>query len=143
MPTRTALISQARTWIDVPAIASGSQRGGVSCLGLPIGILRELGGFEMMVQEGEKHVGFKSPKAPGELLRNLTNSKYLRLIRPSQITPGNWLLLFTSDGPQHLALVTEPGIILHAAQAKKKVVEHLIPDGWRVASEFEIVGIKD
>lgn len=144
MPTRTKLIKVAKTWIDVPAIASGAQRKGVNCLGLFVGIVREVGGFEDMVKEAEKHVGFRVPITPGDLMRQLSSSKHLKLApRPFDIRPGNLLLLFTRDGPQHLALVTEPGIILHAAQVKKKVVEHRIPEGWRVAAEFEIVGLDD
>ena len=143
MPTRTALISQARTWIDVPAIASGSQRCGVNCLGLFVGILRELGGFEVMVKEAEKHIGYKNPVTPNDLLRRLSSSKHLQIIRPPKLQPGNLMLFFNREGPQHLALVTEPEIILHAAQNKKKVIEHRIPAGWRVASEFKLVGIID
>ncbi len=143
MPTRTELIKQARTWIDVPAIASGAQRSGTSCLGLLIGVLRELGGFEDMVKEAEKHVGLKHPTSPGDLMRRMCNSHHLKVVRPPTLTPGNLVLFFTRDGPQHIALVTEPHVILHAAQVKKKEVEHLVPEGWRIAAEFQLTGLDD
>ena len=143
MPTRNELITHARTWLNVPAIASGAQRVGCNCLGLHVGYLRELGGFEGMVTEAEKHVGRKNPTTPDDLMKKLVASVYLRNIRPIELHVGNLVLFFTRDGPQHLTLVTEPGIVLHAAQVKKKVVEHLIPDGWRPAAEFEFVGIED
>ena len=143
MPTRSDLIKVARTWLGVPAIVGGSQRCGVNCLGIMVGILRELGGFDDMVLEMDKHVGFKKPTSPGDLLKKLISSAYWINIRPIQLVPGNLILFFTRDGPQHLALVTEPGIILHASQLKKKVIEHGIPDGWRVAGEFEVNGIED
>ena len=143
MPTRAELIAQARTWLGVPAIVGGSQRCGVNCLGIIVGILRELGSFEAMVEEMDKHVGFKKPTTPGDLLRKLLVSKHWKNIKPVKLQPGNLVLFFTLEGPQHLALITEPGVILHAAQNKKKVVEHLIPDGWRIAAEFELVGIED
>lgn len=143
MPTRKALIVQARTWIDVPAQASGAQRVGCNCLGLHVGILREVGGFEGLVKEAESHVGMKHPVTPDDLMKKLVASHHLKNIRPIVFTPGNLILFFTLDGPQHLALVTEPGVILHAAQVKKKVVEHLIPSNWRAAAEFQLVGIED
>lgn len=141
MVTRADLIFQARTWIGVPALPSGAQRCGVSCLGLLIGIFRELGGFEELVAEIEKHSGTKRPEIPGALLKQLINNKHLRVLKVSILQPGNWAIFMTRDGPQHLALITEPMIILHASQVKRKVVEHLIPSGWRVAREFEFVGL--
>lgn len=143
MATRAKLIAVARTWIDVPAIASGAQRRGVNCLGLLVGVVRELGGFEKLVEEAEKHVGFRRPATPKDMLHKLVSSKYFRTVRPIELQPGNFVLLSTREGPQHVALVTEPGIILHAAQEKKKVIEHRIPEGWRVVREFEFVGIED
>ncbi|KKL96232.1 hypothetical protein LCGC14_1846550 [marine sediment metagenome] len=143
MTTRTALIAQAKTWLDVPVRPSGAQRVGVNCLGLFVGILHEAGGFEEIVDEAEKHVGFRAPISAGDFLRELKVSRYLRLVYPSQLRLGNFVLLFTRDGPQHLAFVTEPGVILHASARKKKVIEHLLPIGWKIAAEFEIVGLVD
>lgn len=143
MATRNELITQARTWLNVPAIASGAQRVGCNCLGLHVGYLRELGGFEELVEEAEKHVGMKRPVTPDDLMKKLVASAHVRNIRPIGLHVGNLVLFFTRDGPQHLTLVTEPKIVLHAAQIKKRVVEHLIPDGWRPAAEFEFVGIED
>ena len=143
MPTRMELIKVARTWIDVPVRPSGSQRVGVNCLGLFVGVLREVGDFEEMVEEAERHVGFSAPITPGDFLREMKTSSYLKLVRPVKLQPGNFVLLFTRDGPQHLAFVTELGVILHASARKKKVVEHLLPAAWRVAAEFEIVELDD
>ena len=143
MPTRAALVSQARTWLDVPAIASGARRCGCICLGLHVGYLRELGGFESLVREAEGHVGMKAPVTPDDLMRKLSSSGRLKNIRPIVLGVGNLVLFFTVVGPQHLTLVTEAGIVLHASQIKKKVVEHLIPDDWRPAAEFSLVGIED
>ncbi len=144
MPTRRDLIDKARTWIDVPTRPSGSQRHGVNCLGLFVGVIRELGGFEEAVEEAEKYVGFKGPTTPQGLLRALRSSNYLKIIpRPFPLVPGNMLLVFTHDGPQHLVILTEPRVVLHAAQKKGKVVEHLLSDGWMVSSEFELIGLDD
>ncbi len=143
MSTRVDLIKNAKTWIDVPVRPSGSQRVGVNCIGLFIGVLREVEGFEKLVEESERHVGFKVPISPGDFLRELKVSKDLKLVRPTRLQPGNFILLFTRDGPQHLAFITEPGVILHASATKKKVVEHLLPPKWKVAAEFELVGLED
>ncbi len=141
MPTRNELIAIAKTWVDVPAIASGTQRSGVNCLGLFVGIAREVGGLEDAVAEAERSASLRRPATPSDLMRRLVGSKYLNLVSPPILSPGNLVLFFTREGPQHLALVTEPGVIIHAAQGKGKVVEHLVPGGWRVAREFEIVGL--
>ncbi len=143
MPTRIDLIKNAKTWIDVPVRPSGSQRAGVNCLGLFVGIIREVGGFEEVVEEAEKHVGFKAPVTPGDFLRKLSVSKHLKLVHPTRLQMGNFILLLTRDGPRHLAFLTEPGVILHASARKKKVVEHLLPDGWKVVAEFELMELSD
>ena len=143
MPTKADFVAKAQTWLGVPAIASGAQRHGVSCLGLPIAVLRELGGFSALVTEAEKHVGLKHPEKSGDLLRKLSNSNHLRNVIPVEFTVGNIVLFFTQDGPQHIAIVSETGIILHAMQSKKKVIDQRFPPGWRVAAEFEIVGLTD
>ena len=143
MTTRKALIAVARTWLDVPAIASGAQRVGCNCLGLHVGYLRELGGFEKLVEEAEKYVGMRGPETPSDLMKKLVESVYVRNIRPTELGVGNLVLFFNRDGPQHLTLITEPGVALHAAQIKGKVVEHHIPKGWRPAAEFEFVGIEN
>ena len=129
--------------MDAPVRPSGSQRVGVNCLGLFVGIIRELGGFEEMVTEAESHVGFSTPTSTGDFLRKMKASKHLKLVRPTKLRPGNFVLLFTRDGPQHLAIVTEPGVILHASSRKKKVVEHILPSAWQIAAEFEVVGLED
>lgn len=141
MTTRTQLIAKARTWIDVPAIASGAQRVGCNCLGLHVGYLRELGDFQGMVEEAEKHVGRRGPVTPNDLMKKLVASVHVKNVRPIELAPGNLVLFFTRDGPQHLTLVTEKEVILHAYQKKGKVVEHLIPKEWRPAAEFEYVGL--
>ena len=143
MTTRKALIAVAITWIDVPAIDSGAQRVGCNCLGLHVGYLREIGGFEKLVLEAEKHVGMKGPVTPNDLMKKLVQSAHVRNIRPIKLEVGNLVLFFTRVGPQHLTLITEPGMVLHAAQIKGKVVQHFVPRGWRPAAEFEFVGIED
>ena len=143
MLTRANLIKVAKTWIGVPVRPSGAQRMGVNCLGLFVGILREAGGFENIVIEAEKHVGFREPTYPGDFLRRLSNSKHVRIVRPSLLKEGNFILLLTRGTPQHLAFVTEPGIILHASIRKGKVIEHLLPTGWQSVAEFELIGLSE
>jgi hypothetical protein len=102
-----------------------------------------LGGFEELVEEAEKHVGMKGPVTPHDLMKKLVQSTHVHNIRPIKLEVGNLVLFFTRDGPQHLTLVTEPNMVLHASQTKKKVVQHFVPKGWRPAAEFEFVGIEN
>ncbi len=137
------LVKVAKTWVGVPVKPVGSYRHGVNCLGLLVGIVRELGGFEDMISDLEKNIGFKAPINSHDLLHKMSSNKHLRSIRPIIKRPGNILLFFTLAGPQHIGIVTEPGIVLHSSQTKKKVIEHRIPSGWRVALECEFLGIDD
>lgn len=143
MTTRKALIREAREWISVPAIESGTHKNGVNCSGLFIGIARNVEGLQKIAAEAEPYSGFKNPMEPGGLLRMLSSTNRLRAVTPPILRPGNFVLFYAGKEPQHLTIVTEPGVILHASQIKKKVVEHGIPGDWRVAREFEIVGIEE
>ena len=134
-PTRSEFIAEARRRIGNPVNASGAQDCGSNCLGFFVGLARALGGLERLVAAAEPHVGFAKPPSRLALLRGLR--EHMDQIPIAQATTAD-LILYNVDGqPRHLALVTEPGIILHA-DARLGVVEHRIPSDWRPAAAFRI-----
>ncbi len=142
MLTKQALIQEAVKWIGRPYSAAGTQECGANCLGVFGGILRNLGGLENLVAEIEKHAKYARPVRSGDLFRCLIASKYLETIRPRKMEPGNFLLIRFSGEPQHMAIITEPGIVLHASGLHKRVIRHGLPRDWKVVCEFKIVGLQ-
>ncbi len=142
MLTKQALVQEAVKWIGRPYSASGTQECGANCLGVFGGILRNLGGLEGLVAEIEKHAKYARPIHSGQLFRLLTTSKYLETIRPKRLETGNFLLIRFAGEPQHMAIITEPGIVLHASGPHKRVIQHGLPRDWKIVCEFKIIGLQ-
>ncbi len=141
MPTKQALIQEALKWIDRPYKASGTQECGANCLGVFGGILRNLGGLEGLVGEIEKHAKYAKPIRSGEFLKLLIESEYLETVSPRKMETSNFLLLRVGGEPQHMAIITEPGIVLHASGTYGRVIRHGLPRFWKIVCEFKIVGL--
>ncbi len=129
------LIKIARTWIGVPWKPSGSYRSGANCVGLLIGIVREAG-FEDIANAVVADAGFAVPPEPGIMLKRM--KEYLQVVLVEEIVPGDIVVFRINQEPQHAAIVTEPGIILHADRQAKKVVEHRLLSSWRPVAAFRL-----
>lgn len=129
----------ARAWVGRPYRPAGARECGVNCLGLFVAILREAGGFEDLAAAAEPHAGFARPPKSGALLRGLKD--HLAGVPVENAGPGDLLLFRIGGEPQHLAILTEPGVILHADGVKGRVVEHRLPPGWRPVAAFRIPGV--
>jgi len=138
MPTTRALIHEALQWEGRPYRASGSHESGANCLGIWGGILRNLGGLEDIVDEIEHYASYAKQRSRGDLLRNLVQSPHLEVIRPAKFIVGNLIITRFQGDPRHLALVTEPRVILHASQLHKRVIRQGLPSEWKVSCEFRI-----
>ena len=135
MPTVNEFIETARTWIGVPYKQSGSHRNGANCIGLLIGIAREAG-LETIAEEAAPHADFAHPPESGAILKIM--KEYLNKIPMSDSLPGDIMLFKIGREPQHIALLTEFGIILHADIHSGKTVEHKLPETWRPIAVFRI-----
>ena len=136
MPARSEFIAEARRWIGRPVAPVGAQAQGVNCLGLFVAIARDVGGLERLVAVAEPWCGHAKPPSAGALLRGM--KAHLWLLDRKAARPGDILIFRVGGEPQHLALITEPGIVLHADAGKGRVVEHRIKPGWRIAGAFRI-----
>lgn len=132
-----AFIAAARASLGTPYKAAGACESGANCLGLWAVVLRRVG-QEELARAVERHSGFAQPPARSALLRGLLAAPQLERIKPRRARPGDLLLFKVAGAPQHLALVTEPGMILHADAGAGRVVEHGRPPGWRAVAAFRL-----
>ncbi len=138
-PTRSDFIAAARAWEGRPYNASGAQACGANCLGLFVAIARDTSGLERLVTAAEPHVGHAKPPTRYALLRALR--AYLDEVPPRDAAPGDLLLFSAGAEPRHLAILTEPNMILHADALHGRVVQHRLPRDWRPVAAFRIQGL--
>jgi len=93
---------------------------------------------EDLADEIEVHARYARQYGPGQLLKGLIESEHLETIRPPKFIPGNLIITKVQGEPRHLALITEPGVVLHASVLHKRVVRHGLPANWRVVCEFKV-----
>lgn len=127
MVTRAELVAVARTWIGTPVRHQGrAKRVGVDCVGLIIGVCREL--------RLEPYASFETGpynRVPnGRTLRRLCDQA-MDPVAPTALRPADVLLLKLDWwAPQHLAFVgvgpDERLTMIHAALINGRVVEHRI-----------------
>lgn len=136
MITRDEVVSEARTWLDTPWVASGAVKGtGCNCLGFLAGVARNCG-LEGVWRAFRPHEGFALPPDASALLRGLR--AHLMPVKPAEARPAD-VLLFNRGGLRHVALMTDPGWIIHADQRKGRVVEHRMI--WTPHSAYTVPGV--
>ncbi len=109
---------------------SRSHRGGIDCLGLLVGVAREL---NLRGKNGLPLVLFDErdyPHQPDTEALRMRLGALLYPIPPSELRAGDIVLLDIDGSPQHLAITSDTGII-HAYAPAKAVVEHALDDYWR------------
>lgn len=139
MTTKEAFLQEARNSIGLPFNSQGAQECGVHCLGVFINIGRKFDDLHALVEEFEPYVGFTRPFEPGVMLRMMVASKHLEVVRPPKLEVANLLLIRFANEPQHLVLIIEPGIILHArGNPHNRVLDQGLPPEWSIALEVRI-----
>lgn len=122
MTSRQDLIAIARTWIGVPFRHQGRNKLGVDCGGLLMCIGQQAG--LTIIQPDTYSMSPDIALVRRALQANCTE------IKMSDALPGDVLLLAFAGAPQHVALLTDIGL-LHAWAKPGKVVEHLIDAQWQ------------
>lgn len=136
MITQYEIIETARDWLDTPFHHQGRAKGvGVDCIGLAVGVLREL--------------GIESPDLPGYsrepdgVLEKMLDKHLTRI----SIQSGALLLFKIRRNPQHVAIATEGGYMIHSLYAGKnrqsKVSEIPIDQWWsdRIIRAYALPGV--
>lgn len=127
------VVAAARGWLGTPWHHQGRLKGvGVDCVGLVIGVARELGLSAVDV------TGY--PRRPGPT--DVLNGCRAHMTPVMEPMPGD-VLAFAIDGQvQHLAIASDIGMI-HALAAMRRVVEHRLGDVWqaRLTAAFRLPGV--
>lgn len=144
---RETLVAQARTWLGTDFKHQGRikkslrNKGGVDCLGLVIGVAKELHLESGVFDNNGKDIPvckfddleYSRNSDPQKLLKGF--SKACIEISLDEAKAGDVLLFKFEEMPKHLAIITEINsnqiTIIHAFLKTGKVVEHIIDDEWK------------
>jgi NlpC/P60 family putative phage cell wall peptidase len=124
MGDRDRLVAVARQWLGTPFRHQGRQPGrGLDCVGLVVCAARHCGLADYDVTD--------YPRLPqGDALAGHLRAAGLVAVDPRAALPGDVLLMRFTREAQHVALVTDGGI-LHAHEQVGRVVEHRLDESWR------------
>jgi cell wall-associated NlpC family hydrolase len=132
MTTRQDIIDTARKYLGVRYKHQGRTAFGLDCLGLVVRVAHDLG----LSNDDNTDYG---PVPDG---RRLMAEMDARLDRVAVGKPGDVLLMRFDKNPQHLAIMTDKGIIHSYAEARR-VVEHGLHSEWsdRIVRTYSFKGI--
>ena len=142
--TRTAIITEARSWIGTPYRHQASLKGvGCDCLGLVRGVWRAVIG-----EEPERAPTYSRDWAEASGAETFAHAarKHLVEIDPAQVQPGDVLLFrYAPRYPaKYAAIITAPELMVHAHDGAA-VAEVAIAPWWRrrIAYAFRFPGVTD
>lgn len=136
MAIRKQIINEARKYLGTPFHHQGRVKGsGVDCIGLVTGVAKILG-----LSDYDNTVYSRHPDGAmlmGEL------EKHLEQIPIENAVPGDILVFRIRKYPQHLALMTDVGMI-HTNQKIGRVVENHLDARWkkRIYAAFKFPGVR-
>lgn len=136
--TPELIIAAARGALRTPFRHQGRVAGlGLDCAGLLVHVCQVL---ELSVVDEQ---GYGRSPWNGLLEQAIRRQPFLREIGRHEYQPGDVLLMRFSQAPQHVAIVTDLGII-HAYEHSGSVVEHRLADVWRarITHAFRFEGIQ-
>ncbi len=125
--TREQVIVEARTWLGTPFRHQGRLKGhGVDCIGFPWGVAKDLNLLQDIDLDSPKvkpYLGYGKAPAPSKFLGAL--EEHLVRIEFADVLIADIILFRGKLYPNHLAIVTDFGII-HSSAERGKVVEHCV-----------------
>jgi cell wall-associated NlpC family hydrolase len=132
MTTRADVIAEAKRWKGVRWHHQGRSRAGVDCIGLVIKVAHALGlsGFD---------IADYSRQPNPAMMRGLLAEHMTPIATPE---PGDVVLMRFEREPQHVAILTDAGMI-HAYAQARKVVEHRVDSIWqsRIVGAYRFKGL--
>ena len=138
MTTRAELVTEARTWLGTPFHHQGRIKNvAADCAGVIEGIAKHFG----FVVHGQIPINY-SAQPDGEMMRKILGET-MEEINPTDILPGDVLLFAFDLDPQHVAVVTDFGI-LHSYAQVRKCIETSLDDTWkkRIRGAYRFRGIE-
>lgn len=123
MVTADLVLAEARDWLGTPFRHQGRRKGvGVDCIGLIVGVAHALG------LDPCDRTGY--PRQPdGRSLEEALDRHLLRL-GPGDMRPGDILLMRIRRLPQHVGILAERGMLIHAHSSAGRVVEMRLDARW-------------
>ncbi len=132
MTTRAEIIAEARTWKRTPWRHQGRLKGiACDCVGFIVGVPVALGIFPP-----EFDVNGYPRQGDWQKMKSVLDT-YLDRVDPKRAMGGDVLWLRVGRIPQHLAILTFDGTIIHAVDPRRGVAEHILDARWLAA----IVGV--
>lgn len=120
------VIAAARACIGTPFRHQGRLPGvGLDCAGLGI-VAAKAAGIEI-----KDFAGYPRTPFDGMLKKMFDEQNGLQKIGINDAAPGDVLLMRISSAPQHVAILSHNGFMIHAYQGVGKAVEQRIDDVWR------------
>lgn len=135
--TRAQIVAEARSYIGTPYHHQGRLKGvGVDCAGIVVGINTT---FSLTSHDVK---GYSPTPHQGLLQQALRDAGFTK-IGIYDYEMGDCLLMRFGTEPQHLAVYTGEGTIVHSYSKVKKVVEHTLNDVWkhRITGVYQFPGL--
>jgi len=129
--TREQVVAEARTWLGILFKHQGRSRSSVDCIGFPWCVARDLKLLDDIDLDSPKvkpYLGYGKAPIPSKFLGALR--EHLVQIELSEVLMADLILFRGKFYPNHLAIVTDYGII-HSSAERGKVVEHCMDDKIR------------
>jgi len=125
MNKREKIIEEARSWKGTSWKHQGRLKFvGCDCVGLAVQV-----GIAIGVLPADMEVnGYARYPDPPELIRRL--NLYMDRVKASERLGGDVLLLKPYRLPQHLAILTFDGTMIHAIDKTRGVAEHRLDEIW-------------
>lgn len=140
MPARNEFLRIAQLWVDdeVPWRKVGSTREGANCIGYPIGVAREMGGYNELVALGTPLAMLPRPLTPRMMVDAM--QEHMVPIMVQDAIPGDMLLFRLNGRPDHIALIAslKPLQFFHADRDARRMMKTSLPAGWIPTMAFRI-----
>jgi cell wall-associated NlpC family hydrolase len=132
---RAAVVECARRYLGTRWHHQGRSSAGLDCAGLVVRVAHDLG-------LSSADVGGYGRTPDGFRLYDVLRA---HLVVTHEAQPGDVLLFRFVKNPMHLAILTEPGRMIHAYANARRVVEHRIDETWRrrIVDAFRLPGVED
>ena len=131
MIARAAIIATAREWLGTRWQHQASLKGiGCDCIGLIVGVAHECGVAEAAAWAVDSR-GQGYGRAPDPAMLLAACADYLNPLPKVAARPADILLMRFSKEPQHFAILSVGGNIIHAYAQARRVVEHRLDALWR------------
>lgn len=128
--TRMDVVTEARTWLGTPFVHQGWTKGvACDCIGLIKGVGVALGLFDYDEQsyKAQRYAAYSMLPNPRKMREGL--AEFFVPIEKAEALPGDIFYIAWAKEPQHVALMTDHGII-HSYSHVGKVVEHALDAEW-------------